>query len=37
LIRLKSKINKNAVRELKVNFSDILTSNGGIHLSGPLP
>ena len=37
LIRLKSKINESAIKELKVNFSDILTSNGGIYLSGPLP
>jgi len=37
LIRLKSKLNEIAIKELKVNFSDILTSNGGIYLSGPYP
>jgi hypothetical protein len=36
-IRMKSKINENAIQELKVNFSDILTSNGSIYLSGALP
>ena len=36
-IRLQSKINGSALKELNVNFSDILTPNGGIFLSGPLP
>ena len=37
VIRLKSKIHENAIKELKVNFSDILSSNGGLYVSGPLP
>jgi hypothetical protein len=36
-IRLQSKINGGALKELNVNFSDILTPDGRIFLSGPLP
>jgi hypothetical protein len=36
-ILLQSKINGGALKELNVNFSDILTPDGRIFLSGPLP
>ena len=37
VIRLTSNIDQGKVEELRIRFSDILRSNGEIHLSGPLP
>ena len=37
VIRLKSALDRQKVKELNKSFSDILTPKGGIRLSGPLP
>jgi uncharacterized protein (TIGR00730 family) len=37
LIRLKSEIHASVIKELKLSFSDILSANGNIYLSGPFP
>jgi len=37
LIRLNSEINERVIQKLKLNFSDMLSANGDIYLSGPFP
>jgi len=37
LIRLNSEMNATVIKELKLNFSDMLSANGDIYLSGHFP